>query len=399
MTSSSQKSLAVAAGLGTVALAAASYFGLTLLAGGKKVEKKAEGVNAETVFAQDTSSAPAEASANAVETDPTAVASETPAAEPSADAASTDVAADSSTPAADASADPVAAAADAAASAVASGSGPLTAEDAQRIGEEVARQVAAQVAQQIVNEQLSKSGGGGSGGGLTADEARKIGEEEGRRVAEEVARSVVAANPSAGGGSSLTAEQAEQIGLAAGRRAARQVAAKTARDVVRKEFGGTVTASAAPASEPAAAPAETPAEQPTETAAAEPAKPRPAPSGGGRIPGSPEAGADALKAWWPATSSGEFGLVYAGQPKGEEAIALLFSNAPNASALGSAVKVYDAQGNVVSGSWEPAAANPRLVVFRSVKPGRYTVVVEPSLADSSGKAIAQPSHGPVYVTT
>lgn len=371
-----QTKLAMGAGLGTIALAAAAYFGLTVFAPGKKVEKKAEGVTSEAVFANNN------AAGATAETAAAAPAGETPAA-----SASDAPTAASNTPAAD----PVSVAAEATASAVsaaASGSGALTADEARKIGEEVARQVATQVAQKIVDDQLAKGGGGAamaSGGGLTADEARAIGREEGRKVAEEVARSVVAGG--AGAGATLTAEQAEQIGLAAGRRAARQVAAKTAREVVRKEFGGTmVAASAASAETPAAAaPEVAPA-----AAAGKHSRKR-----GGR---NSEAGADALRAWWPATSAGDFGLVYAGQPKGEDAIALLFSNAPNTSALGDGVKVYDAKGKVVSGRWE-AAANPRLMVFRGVKPGRYTVVVQPTLADASGKAIGKSAAGPVYITT
>ena len=50
----------------------------------------------------------------------------------------------------------------------------------------------------------------------------------------------------------------------------------------------------------------------------------------------------------------------------------------------------------VGGTWE-AAANPRLAVLRGLQPGRYTVVVEPALADASGKALNRGQHGPVYV--
>ena len=166
------------------------------------------------------------------------------------------------------------------------------------------------------------------------------------------------------------------------------MAAKTARRVVREEMGGTAVASSGGSSKS------------VETASAEPAPRHSSKSHGSRKAAGRygEAGADALRAWWPATSSGDFGLVYAGQPKDEAAIALLFSNTPNAGALGEGVKVYDSKGKLVSGSWE-VAANPRLVVLRGVKPGRYTVVVTPALADSSGKTISQPVHGPVYITT
>ena len=258
----------------------------------------------------------------------------------------------------------------------------LTAEEAKRIGEEVARQVATEVARSIVDQKIA----GGSGGGLTEAEARRIGEEEGRRVAQEVASATIqqALAASGGGGSTgLSAAEAEQIGLAAGRRAAQQVAASTARDVVRNEFGGSVVAkSDTGATEPAATASSESAPSTTATAAPTPSR--------------PGAGSDALHAWWTPPASGDFGLVYAGQPKNEAAIALLFSEQPADSALNQSVKVYDAKGTLVGGTWE-TAANPRLAVLRGLQPGRYTVVVEPALANASGKAVSKGQHGPVYV--
>lgn len=264
----------------------------------------------------------------------------------------------------------------------------LTEDEAKRIGAEVARQVATEVAQAIVGQQ------GGSGastsGGLSEEDARRIGAEEGRRVAEEVASAAVqqalaAAGSAATGGSGMTADEAEQIGLAAGRRAAEQVAARTARDVVRNEFGGSV----------AAAPKRREAVTATATdvapAAPVSSKPRKA------VTFASGSGSDALRAWWSLPASGEFGLVYAGQAKGESAIALLFSEPPADSALNQSVKVYDAKGELVSGSWE-AAANPKLAVFRGLKAGRYTVVVDPALTDANGKALSKRQHGPVYIS-
>lgn len=269
-------------------------------------------------------------------------------------------------------------------SAVSAGGENLTAEDARRIGEEVARAVAAQVAQAIVDQ--SRGGSTASGGGLSEEDARRIGEEEGRRVAQEVAAATVqqALAASGGGGSSsgLTAAEAEQIGMAAGRRAAKQVAASTAREVVRNEFGGTVTAKAdAP---------------PESKAASNGSQPVVASSTASGKSGASGAGADALRAWWTAPASGDFGLMYAGQPKGETAIALLFSQQPADSGLNQNVKVYNDKGELVSGSWE-AATNPRMAVLRGLQPGRYTVVVAPALADSSGKVVNKGQHGPVYV--
>lgn len=289
-----------------------------------------------------------------------------------------------------ASEDPVSAATEAAVAAVGveAGGAGLSEADARRIGEEVARQVAAQVAQSIVDQQLSKAPAGTTGGGLSAEEARRIGEEEGRRVAQEVVQTALAARSGSSepSGSSLSAAEAEEIGYAAGKRAAQQVAASTARRVVREEFGGQPAAASEPSTQPAVA-----AREPA--AVKQPAAPRSRPAKAAPKLSSPAS--DALKAWWPAASGG-FSLVYAGQPKGEQAIALLFSSAPGEGALNQSVKVYDQRGALVSGSWE-ASANPRLAVFRGLKPGRYTVVVEAGLADSQGQSLGQDLHGPVYV--
>jgi len=234
----------------------------------------------------------------------------------------------------------------------------LTEEDAKRIGEEVARQVATQVAQSVVDQQLG-AGASSGGGGLTEADARRIGEEEGRRVAQEVAAATIQQALAAGGnrnGGDYNAAEAEKTPNAGGDGATEPVAASQ-------------TAAASPSPRP------------------EKIKPTPQKAGNG---------SDALTAWWTVPASGDFGLVYAGQPKGEPAIALLFSEQPADSALNQNVKVYDAKGALVSGSWE-TAANPRLAVLRGLQPGRYTVVVEPALTDASGKAVSSAQHGPVYV--
>lgn len=111
----------------------------------------------------------------------------------------------------------------------------------------------------------------------------------------------------------------------------------------------------------------------------------------------PKPAADALAAWWATPATGEFGLVYAGQSRGELAIALLFSDQPADSGLTQSVKVYDPKGELVSSAWQ-AGTNPRLAVLRGLKRGRYTVVVESSLASAGGKTINKAQHGAVYIS-
>ena len=101
-------------------------------------------------------------------------------------------------------------------------------------------------------------------------------------------------------------------------------------------------------------------------------------------------------AWWTVPADGDFGLVYAGQSKGERAIALLFSDVPDAAALEQSIKVYNIKGVLVSGTWT-TASNPRQGLLRKLKPGRYTVVIDSSFVSVSGKTISKGLHGPVYI--
>ncbi len=211
----------------------------------------------------------------------------------------------------------------------------LTAEEATRIGQEVARQVATQVAQAIVDQKMAASGSASSG--LSEADARRIGAEEGRRVAKEVASATIQ-QALAGNGSTHAQKQAGDT------------AESAASGKSKSRLGNRHAA----------------------------------------------ASAKALQAWWTAPAEGEFGLLYAGQPKGETAIALLFSEQPAESALSQSIKVYTGKGKPVSGAWE-AATNPRLVVLRGLKPGRYTVVIDPSLANATGKTIDKAQHGSLHI--
>lgn len=148
---------------------------------------------------------------------------------------------------------------------------------------------------------------------------------------------------------------------------------------------------AAPQAEPAAPAAEEPAAAPSEPpAAAEPAKPR-------KPKSATAPRADALAQWWPsAPTPGRLNLLYAGQAAQSPAIALLFDSVfADATAVGSAIRVVDGQGHAVGGSWE-LASNRRLLLLKA-KPGRYTIVISPDLANQRGQTLAAELHGPVYV--
>lgn len=157
---------------------------------------------------------------------------------------------------------------------------------------------------------------------------------------------------------------------------------------------------AAPAEEPAARTERPPVtivdgrkesatEAPTETASAEPARPTKA--------APPEA--DVIKPWWPDASkmpANQLKLQYAGQVQGEQAIALLFSAPLNLETVKQHAQIKTASGQPVKGSWQ-LGKNPRLVVFRGLDSGRYTVILAPQVADAQGFMLGQTLKGPVYI--
>lgn len=172
------------------------------------------------------------------------------------------------------------------------------------------------------------------------------------------------------------------------------------------------TAEAAPAT--AAAPA--PKEEPKAEAAPPPppkpvAKPKPAPApaetpkaeSSSPPPASPSVRAapeaDVLKPWWPDPSkmpATQLKLKYAGQVQGQEALALLFSAPLKLETLQANARIRTASGEQVAGDWE-LGRNPSLAVFKNLKPGRYTVILDPKIADQNGFMLGATLKGPVYI--
>lgn len=129
--------------------------------------------------------------------------------------------------------------------------------------------------------------------------------------------------------------------------------------------------------------------EPTQTASAE------APKASKPMP--PDA--DVIKPWWPDSSTlpaNQLKLQYAGQVQGEQAIALLFSAPLNIETVKQHAQIKTQTGQDVEGGWE-LGKNPRLAVFRGVQSGRYTVILEPQIADAKGFMLGQKLQGPVYI--
>lgn len=76
----------------------------------------------------------------------------------------------------------------------------------------------------------------------------------------------------------------------------------------------------------------------------------------------------------------------------------MFNGAFNdASAANGSVKVTDANGKKVSGSWELSDKNPRMLVFPVNKAGKYKVVVASGLKDRNNRDLGTTIQGPVVV--
>ena len=157
----------------------------------------------------------------------------------------------------------------------------------------------------------------------------------------------------------------------------------------------------APVAPPPAAPA------PAETVAmAEPVKPEPvkAPRVKKEPPVKHEphkapAAADSIAAWWPDPAQmprSQLKLIYAGQTKDVRAVALLFSEKLDPDSLPKNAEVRDANGAAVPGEWA-LGKNERMAYFKVASAGRYTVVLQPTLADVTQHMLGTPLQGPVYI--
>lgn len=258
-----------------------------------------------------------------------------------------------------------------------------------------------------------------SAAGATAEDPA-LTEEEARRIAENVASEVATrvAGESAAAGAAAAAEPeptpeieadtAEPAAVAdAGSSGLTEEQARRIADNVARESAGESSEIVEEPAPAAPEPVAEPAPKRERAAAAAPArsastggtpkrvsrdKPNAAPSG--KIGN----GADVITAWW-KTSSGtdRLNLVYAGEASSEKAVVLVFDAAVDAAAAASQIKLLDAKGGTPSGEWTSAGSNPRLIAFKGVTPGRYTVIVGAGMADTSGKSVGSELVGPVYV--
>lgn len=108
--------------------------------------------------------------------------------------------------------------------------------------------------------------------------------------------------------------------------------------------------------------------------------------------------AEPAVAWWGAESGNGLAVTYAGSAAFRKALVLMFNgDFGSADAVNASVKVLDASGKPVSGSWEVNAKNPRMLIFPVDKSGRYTVVVGAGLQDAKNRSLETSVQGPVRV--
>ena len=83
----------------------------------------------------------------------------------------------------------------------------------------------------------------------------------------------------------------------------------------------------------------------------------------------------------------------------ERIVGLLFDSpmAADVDLRGDAmIRLLSSNGSTPSGQWV-LNSNRRMLLFKNLKPGRYTVIVSPQLANEAGQTLGTELHGPVYI--
>ena len=151
------------------------------------------------------------------------------------------------------------------------------------------------------------------------------------------------------------------------------------------------TAVSAPASEPAPSAA---------VAAAKPAsQPKPANKPAPAKPAAKKSVASTAKpaSWWESSGNG-LRVIYVGSAAFERAIVVM-GNAPfaNVTSASQNIRISDASGKPVAGSWKLGANNKSMLVFPVSKAGKFEVAVGAGLSDAGNRKLGQSLKGPVTV--
>jgi len=105
---------------------------------------------------------------------------------------------------------------------------------------------------------------------------------------------------------------------------------------------------------------------------------------------------EALNAWWTA-GSGSLKVSFVGQAASDHALVILLSSeAGDPASTGQHIQLIDAKGKAVNANWQ-AGNNAKVLVAKGLAVGRYTVVIQPDLADAQGQALGTRLHGPAFI--
>lgn len=149
------------------------------------------------------------------------------------------------------------------------------------------------------------------------------------------------------------------------------------------------SAAAVPEPEPVPEPAAAAKPQPAPTQPVTPSRPASTP---------PARKAEKLTQWWGPESATNLSVVYAGSAAYTRAIVLMFNGAfDDSGSAAKNIRVIDANGKIVSGSWQVGAKNKRMLLFPVSKAGTYTVSVGSNLVDRSGRKLDKSLKGSVRV--
>ncbi len=102
--------------------------------------------------------------------------------------------------------------------------------------------------------------------------------------------------------------------------------------------------------------------------------------------------------WWGPESDAQLSVLYAGSAAYTRAIVLMFNGAfDDTRSATQHLRVTDANGKAVSGSWQLGTNSKRMLLFPVSRSGVYTVSVGAALTDRTGRALGQALKGPVRI--
>jgi hypothetical protein len=157
------------------------------------------------------------------------------------------------------------------------------------------------------------------------------------------------------------------------------------------------TVAAAPVAEAPAAQPEVAMNSPSQAAAAtEKVAPRDEQPNRPAVRPETAAASDALRPWWQPAGEERFGVQYVGQAADQQTMVFRFSRQVSNPVAAENIKLLTENGQAVAANFQPGQ-DPRVLIVPNLEPGRYTVMIDPKLASTSGETLGTPLHGPTFI--